>query len=127
MRRSVRHDDAIIESLRKGPAFAAQYLGLSLSEGDQEQFLLALRRVTLAYGGVAKLARETGLNENTLHRTLSGKGNPRLSTIINICNAMGMRMQIVQEEEFTDKEMEEAPDCEALPVLPRGTDCHQQR
>jgi probable addiction module antidote protein len=92
--RSIPHETSLVDSLRKDPAFAADYLQTCMLEGTREEFLLALRRVTKAYGGISKLATATGLNENTLHRTLSAKGNPRLSTFISICAAVGMDISI---------------------------------
>ncbi|MDR0339331.1 MAG: putative addiction module antidote protein [Desulfovibrio sp.] len=92
--RSVSHDIAMIEMLQEDKAFAADYLENAIQEGTSEEFLIALRRVTKAFGGIAKLARETGLNEKTLHRTLSAKGNPRLDTFVKVCNAVGMQIHI---------------------------------
>ena len=92
--RSIPHDTAMLESLRKDPAFAASYLELTMREGSQEEFLIALRHVTKAFGGIAKLAKKTGLNEPTLHRTLSAGGNPRLDTFVKICDAIGMQIHI---------------------------------
>jgi probable addiction module antidote protein len=91
---TVPHDEAMAESLRKDPAFAASYLEFAMREGSREEFLIAMRHVAKAYGGIAKLAETTGLNENTLHRTLSAKGNPRLDTFVKVCNAVGMQIHI---------------------------------
>jgi probable addiction module antidote protein len=96
--RSVPHDLVMRESLRKDPAFAAGYLELAMREGSREELLIALRQVAKAFGGVAKLADKTGLNENTLYRTLSAKGNPRLDTFVKVCNAVGMRIHITPFE-----------------------------
>ncbi len=63
------HDDATVESLRKDPAFAAEYLNSVLEDGDQEELMLVLRRMAKALGGVPKLAKEAELNVNTLYRT----------------------------------------------------------
>jgi probable addiction module antidote protein len=93
-RLTISHDEAMTESLRKDPEFAAAYLEFSMREGSREEFLIALRHVAKAYGGIAKLAEATGLNENTLHRTLSAKGNPRLDTFVKVCGAMGMQIHI---------------------------------
>lgn len=93
-KRSRSHDAAIEELLRDDPALSAEYLDLAMHEGTQEELLFAMRRVVRAHGGIAKLAVATGLNENTLHRTLSAKGNPRLSTLLTICGAVGMRVSI---------------------------------
>ncbi|MDR3175054.1 MAG: putative addiction module antidote protein [Desulfovibrio sp.] len=99
-RLTVSHDEAMTESLREDPAFAAGYLELAMREGSREEFLIALRRVAKAYGGIAKLAEATGLNENTLHRTLSAKGNPRLDTFVKVCGAMGMQIHITPVAEL---------------------------
>ncbi len=93
-RRSAPHDEVMAESLRKDPEFAAAYLELAITEGSQEELLIALRRLAKAHGGIAKLARETGLNEVSLHRTLSAKGNPRLDTLVKVVDAMGMQIHI---------------------------------
>jgi len=92
--RIVPHDLAMRESLHKDPAFAAGYLELAMREGSREELLMALRQVTKAFGGVAKLADKTGLNENTLYRTLSAKGNPRLDTFVKVCQAVGLQINI---------------------------------
>lgn len=95
------HEDVMIESLREDPDFAACYLEVTMLEGSREEFLLALRRVAKAYGGIAKLARETGLNEESLHRTLSARGNPRLDTLVKVVHAMGMQIHITPAGEQT--------------------------
>jgi probable addiction module antidote protein len=92
--RSRSHDEAIGELFREDPALSAEYLNITLKEGSQEEFLFALRRVVKTFGGVARVASATGLNENTLHRTLSARGNPRLSTLAGICKAVGMEISI---------------------------------
>ena len=94
--RSRSHDEAMEEFFREDPALSAEYLSFTLKEGSQEEFLFALRRVVKAFGGVGKVAAVTGLNENTLHRTLSAKGNPKLSTLSGICKAVGMEISITQ-------------------------------
>lgn len=89
-----RHDEATIESFRKDPAFAAEYLNTVLEEGDQEELLLALRYIAKAFGGVSKLAEATALNATSLYRTLSPKGNPELKSLTGLLKAMGMRLAV---------------------------------
>ncbi len=88
------HEEATVESLRKDPAFAAEYLTSVLEDGDQEELMLALRRMAKAFGGVPKLAQETELNVNTLYRTLSPKGNPELKSLRALLRAMGMQLSV---------------------------------
>ena len=66
------HEETTVE-FRKDPAFAAEYLNAVLEDGDQEELMLALRRMSEAFGGVQKLAGRAKLNANTLYRTLSPK------------------------------------------------------
>jgi len=89
-----RHDEATIESFRKDPTFAAEYLNTVLEEGDQEELLLALRYMAKAFGGVSKLAEEAALNSTSLYRTLSPQGNPELKSLTGLLKAMGMRLAV---------------------------------
>ena len=55
-------DASYSEALEQGltdPQEAAAYLNAVLEDGDQEEIMLALRRVASAYGGVPKLAKQT--------------------------------------------------------------------
>ena len=80
------------------PVEAAAYLQVALDEyeedGDPEAFLLALRNVTEAHGGITKLSQETHLNRQNLYRILSTTGNPRLLTLGVILKALGLRLSI---------------------------------
>ena len=44
--------------------------------------------------GLRHLAEATGLNRETLYRTLSENGNPRLSSLGLIVEALGLRLSI---------------------------------
>jgi DNA-binding phage protein len=55
------HEEATVESLRKDPAFAAEYLNAVLEDGDQDELMLALRRMSEAFGGMPKLAEKAEL------------------------------------------------------------------
>jgi probable addiction module antidote protein len=88
------HEQATIESFRKDPAFAAEYLNSILEDGDQVELMLALRRMSKAFGGVQNLADQAKLNANTLYRTLSPKGNPELKSLRAVLRAMGMQLTV---------------------------------
>ena len=45
------HEDATVESFRKNPAFAAEYFSTILEDGDQEELMLTLRRMSEVFGG----------------------------------------------------------------------------
>jgi len=88
------HEDATVESLRRDRQFAAAYLDQVLADGDQEELMLALRRLSEAFGGVTGLAQQAGLNSTTLYRTLSSNGNPELRTLRALLAAMGLRLSV---------------------------------
>jgi probable addiction module antidote protein len=88
------HEEATLESFRKDPSFAAEYLNAVFEDGDQEELMLALRRMSKAFGGVSKLASKSKLNPNTLYRTLSSKGNPELKSLRALLRAMGMQLSV---------------------------------
>ena len=88
------HEAATVESFRKDPKFAAEYLNAVLEDGEQEEVLSALRRMATAFGGVPKLAAEAELNATTLYRTLSPKGNPELKSLTALLRAMGMQLAV---------------------------------
>ena len=88
------HEQATIESFRRDPKYAADYLNSVLEDGDQEEVLLAMRRIAGAFGGVAGVAEAASLNATTLYRTLSPRGNPELRSLTAILKAMGLRISV---------------------------------
>jgi len=89
----VTHEEATIGSFRDDPDYAAEYLNAVLEDGDQEELMLALRRVAAAFG-MKEVAETANLNPKTLYRTLSPAGNPELRSFQAILGAMGMRLAI---------------------------------
>ncbi|RAX13401.1 putative addiction module antidote protein [Photorhabdus bodei] len=89
------HDDAMVQLLREDPEFAQHYLHQAFvdmdEEGEQEAFLMALRHVVEARGGIAQIADKAGISRETLYRTLSPKGNPTLKTLRSVVAATGFQ------------------------------------
>ena len=77
------------------PATAAAYLNATVAEDDPGAFLQALRNVTEARGGLARIADLTGLNRQQLYRTLSENGNPELRSLSKILGVSGLRLAVV--------------------------------
>lgn len=77
----------------KDPAQAAGYLNTILEEEDVEVFLLALRHVADARG-ITKVAAAAGLNRENIYRILSDQGNPRLSSMVALLQAVGIQLQV---------------------------------
>jgi probable addiction module antidote protein len=83
-----------LRKMLKDPELAALYLEECLEEGDMELFTLALKDVADARGGMGYLSEVTHLNRETLYRTLSKNGNPRLDTLHKILGALGLRIGV---------------------------------
>jgi len=91
---SVSHDDAIVRRLRRDPDFAAEYLKSALEDTDEPRVLLiALRHLAQAQG-IAKVAKAAGVERESLYRALSANGNPRLSTLVAVTKAIGLRLTV---------------------------------
>ena len=75
-------------------AEVAAYIEVMLEDGDARAVPVALRTLAEAVGGMAVLARKTGLSRETLYRTLSKRGNPRLDTLEAILGAFGLRLTV---------------------------------
>ncbi len=87
------YKDKLLEAL-KNPEAAADYLTACLEDGDVDVFLLALRDVTDAQGGVRKLSGRTRLNRENLYRMLSRAGNPSLSSLDLVLGSLGLRLAV---------------------------------
>lgn len=48
--------------------------------------------------GMAEVAAKAGLSRESLYRALSAKGNPKLSTLVEVLSALGMRLSVVPKE-----------------------------
>jgi probable addiction module antidote protein len=76
------------------PEDIAAYLNTVLEEDDPKLLMLALRNVADAKGGIAALAEQTGLNRESLYKTLSGNRNPGIETINTILHAYNLRLSV---------------------------------
>ena len=71
---------------------AAEYLTAAIEEGE-DVFLLAVRDVVEAQGGIGGLAKATNLNRENLYDMLSKDGNPRLSSIMPVLDKLGFEVK----------------------------------
>lgn len=84
----------IVKDSIKDPKTAAEYLNSAQAEGDSQAFLMALKDVVEVHGGLSELARKTKLNRPNLHKMLSGKGSPKLETVIKVLDATGFTLNV---------------------------------
>jgi probable addiction module antidote protein len=90
----VSHDEAIIRRLRKGSDFAAEYLKAAPEDEDEPRVLLIALRHLAEAQGIAKVAKAAGIERESLYRALSVRGNPRLSTLVAVTKAIGLRLTV---------------------------------
>lgn len=99
MARSKNYQDWLIEKL-KDRKEAIAYLNVALEEslkGDKESqrlFLIALRNVVEAYGGMGTVAKKTGMGRESLYKSLSKTGNPKWHTLVLLVTALGLKLRL---------------------------------
>lgn len=86
--------DVLLKEILQDEDRALAYLDASLEEDDPRLFLIALRNVAQARGGVGKISRRAGLNRESMYRALSAQGNPSVQTLAAILSAMGARLSV---------------------------------
>ena len=82
----------LLERLRE-PEYAVIYIQACARESRQA-FLLALRDVVDATGGMTKLAKLSSRSRENLYRALHLGGNPRLDTLWAITKVLGLRITV---------------------------------
>lgn len=86
------------ERLAASEEEAVGYLNAALEEGDPSVFLLALRDVAEARGGLVKLAAAIHLNHELNHenlfRSLAENGNSEFSSLAALLDALGMQLTV---------------------------------
>lgn len=85
---------AVLEERLKNPAEAAAYLNAALEDEDYRVFLMAIRDVANAHGGLARIAQDTGLNRENLYRMLSENGNPRINSLVTVLADLDLNLKI---------------------------------
>ncbi len=75
------------------PEEAASYINAAIEDGDSEMLLLALRDVAEAHK-MSKVAKGAGIAREAIYRSLSEKGNPRLTTLLNLFGTLGLSIAV---------------------------------
>lgn len=97
--RSLDYHETLLERLQEHD-YAVAYLNAAFEEslkGDeisQKIFLQALKNVAEAQGSISDLARRARLRRESLYRMLSKRGNPSLSSLASLLNAMGFELGV---------------------------------
>lgn len=92
-----KYQESLIQDL-KDPEEAAGYLNAVLEDGDYRLFLVALRNVTEAHGGMLALSKKAKLSRPNLYRMLSKTGRPEIQSIHKILKSFGLSLSIEPEK-----------------------------
>ena len=68
-----------------------EYLNNAFMDDDPRVFIVAIGYLARKKG-MAQVAREAGLNRESLYKSLSGEGNPAFSTIKKITKVLGIHL-----------------------------------
>lgn len=79
------------------PEAAAAYLDAALEDGDPQIIAATLGDIARSQG-MAIIAEKSGLAREALYKSLSADGNPRLTTLIGVLKAMGLRLSITVDD-----------------------------
>jgi len=91
----VSYREWLLEEL-SDPKIAERYLNACLEEGP-DLFLKGLKKVAQARQ-MSKVAKEAGVQRETLYRSLSEDGNPTLETLASVLNALGMELRVTARQ-----------------------------
>lgn len=75
-----------------GPESIAVYLEEAFDDGDPALIAAALGDVARARG-MTQLANEAGVTREALYKALPPSGDPRLSTLLGVMKALGIRIR----------------------------------
>jgi probable addiction module antidote protein len=73
------------------PSRIAAYLEAAFEDGDPALITAALGDIARAKG-MTQLASQTGLTREALYKALSPTGDPRLSTLLGVIKALGLKL-----------------------------------
>jgi len=86
--------DTYLKEWLKKPENAAAFLNTVIGDENPKLFLLALRNVAKAWGGISLLADLSDTNKVTLYRSLSKRGNPDFKKITALLDSLGLRLTV---------------------------------
>jgi probable addiction module antidote protein len=90
-------DDFVKDEL-KDTELAAEYLTAAIEDGSVDEFLIALRNVADAHGGLGVLSEIADLNRQSLYKMLSEDGNPTIGSLLAILNSLGITLSFSPKE-----------------------------
>ena len=97
--------EVLIEQLAADWEAAIDYLQVTVEDyqvdGDTPLFMLGLWTFVESQGGVAEVAKKTGIAPESLSKVLSSNAPPRIDILVTILNAFGWRLSIEPLEDVS--------------------------
>jgi probable addiction module antidote protein len=90
------HQEYIIEQLQKNPRFREEYINQALQEENEGVRWTMLRNAASATIGFTKLSKASGIQRQSLYKTLSASGNPEYKSVEKILSVLGYRLIAVK-------------------------------
>jgi probable addiction module antidote protein len=85
----------------EGDEGARAFLEDAMETNDAAFIASAIGEVARAKG-MSAIAKETGMSRESLYRALSGDGNPQLSTVLKVLEAMGLKLSVEAVSKTSD-------------------------
>ena len=79
------------------PKAIAEYLNAAFEDGNPELIAAALGDVARAKG-MSKIAKTAGITREALYKSLSKEGDPKLSTLLGVTEAIGFKLIVSPEK-----------------------------
>jgi probable addiction module antidote protein len=92
MSKTTSYRQSLLNALQD-PVEASAYLNAALDDSPKA-FLKALKNVAQARQ-MTRVAKDAGIQRETLYRSFSGQGNPTFETLSSVLEALGMKLSIV--------------------------------
>ncbi len=87
-----------VQDYLKTPEERLAYLEAAFEEGDPKLVSIALGDVARSMG-MTNVAKEAGITREALYKALSDKGDPKLSTLLGVLKALGLRVRVISADE----------------------------
>ncbi|MDR6817847.1 putative addiction module antidote protein [Neorhizobium sp. 2083] len=87
-----------VQDYLKTPEERLAYLEAAFEDGDPKLISIALGDVARSMG-MTNVAKEAGITREALYKALSDKGDPKLSTLLGVLKALGLRVRVISADE----------------------------
>ena len=86
-----------IDSPEAAAAYFEAAVELAVESGDHAIVAAALGDIARARG-MSEIAREAGVTREALYKALSERGDPKLSTLLGVMRALGLKLRVEPKE-----------------------------